>query len=228
MILPGGIIGGAPLLPVSVTSLSHVQVSGGPTFTISGISWGDVVKGRNRRSVVVMLAMFDTEFMSGTPTINGVTAPIIYDGVSGGFIRHVAFSADIPTGASGDVVFSTTTTSFQRVAILKTINLDVSTEVNSSIASGTGIATMSTDCPAGGAILGHGYYAYSSGGTPNTANFNNLDTLAFFSASASQGHTAAARVFASAQTGLSVSYDPAPNTNINRSHGFSLSFATSF
>lgn len=231
MILPGGIIGGAPRLLAEVTSVSFASAATGTSFTISSLNWGDEVKGANVRSIIVTLLLPTDRNISGTPTINGLNATVIFNdvtpNVSGTGFRFVAFAVDVPTGSSGDVVFAISgSATTPPVAVFRAINLDVSTETDSDINAAANLATLAIDCPAGGAIIGQGFYSYSGGSTPTSADFANLDTLVFIDASV--GGTQAGSVFASAQTGLDVTFDPTPNTNLTRSHAFALAFARTY
>ena len=229
MILPGAIIGGAPRLPSEITSIFFGYQTA-TNFTVSSLDWGDVVKGQNKRSVVVTLSMFSSENITGTPTINGASASIIFNdttpSVGGLSYRIVCFAADVPTGATGDVTFSTTSAAEVLIGVSRTINLDVSTETDSDINAATNLATLAIDCPAGGGVIGHGTYAYSGGSTPTSADFANLSTLEFIDSNI--GGTLSGATFATVQTGLSVTFDPTPNTNLSRSHAAALAFARTY
>lgn len=227
MILPGGIIGGVPLVPASVGWISRGTTGSGTSKTLAGVNFGDVLKGRNKRWIVVCIqdnAAGSPATVTGTPTIGGVNAPVIATGLTNHAslnVRFTWFAGEIPTGASGDVAYTSSNSDSNTYQIYRCVNLDFTTVSGSAFADGGNQAVLSIDCPAGGGIVGSGYYAYSSGSTPTSANFNNLTTLDFVDSNV--GYTAAGDVFASAQTALDTTYDPTPNTNLTRSHGTVIS-----
>lgn len=239
MIFPPVVIAGSPTLAASIEFIQRSTTgSGSAAKTISGVSFGDVLLGRNERWIVACVETVDSGTpasvaASPAPTIGGVTATNIFSATTGTVAslnwRFSWLAAEVPTGASGDVTFTLTgssPTSPYPVHIFKVINLDLSAVTDSDANAGTGSAVLAIDCNAGGGVLGVGRYAYSGGSTPTTADFNNLDTLNFFDSN--NGWTQAGTVFASAQTGLDVTYDPTPNTNITRSHASVISVPYSF
>lgn len=216
---------------VDITSSFFGSAATGTSFTISSVSWGDEVLAPNVRSIVVTALMPTDRNITGTPTINGLNATIIFNdvtpSVSGTAFRFVSFSVDVPTGTSGDVTFAISGSSTTPpVAIFRIINLDTTVVADSDINAAANSAPLTIDVNDDGGVIGHGFYAYSGGSTPTSADFANLATLAFINASV--GGNQSGSPFASAQTGLDVTFDPTPNTNLTRSHAVALAFDYSF
>jgi hypothetical protein len=219
MILPGGIIGGAPLEPAGVSFLFR-DSSFGTSHSFSGVNFGDRPKGRNKRWIVCCAQTFGSSpvSLSGTPTIAGISAPVIYSDtdspVTAAAYRFNWFAAEVPNGTSGDIVFSTPSSTNQTLSVVRAVNLSAASVSDSDTDGGVAVTSLAIDCPAGGAVIGVGITTYSSGG-PTSGPFANLTSLNS-SFAISIGHNIAASVFASAQTGLDVSFDPAPNSGALR------------
>jgi hypothetical protein len=221
MILPGGIIGGAPVLPASWVGVRHDSLPDDSTHTIASVDFGDKVAGKNEKWAIVMAYYFNVGVVTVTsPTIGGVAATVIYQSrmnVSGGAsIEFVVWTAKINLVETGDVVWSDNRSIGPVTSIAYAINLDLSTISDSDSNDAGGSAPLSIDCPAGGGIWGTG----TSSGGASTSQFANLTTLL-----GGVSRATAADVFASAQTALDVTFDPTPNPSWTAAIALSFPYA---
>lgn len=224
---------GAPIDVASTGWTERGTADGGSTTkTISGATFGATVLFPNQRWIVVCIQSNDSSTppsVTGTPTIGGISAPVIASGNTSAAslnVRFTWFAAEVPTGTSGNIVFTTNSTDGTFYQVFRCVNLNFTSAYDSAFDGGTTAASLAIDCPAGGGALGSGFYAYTSGSTPTSADFANLFTLNFVDSNI--GYTASGNTFASAQTGLNTTYDPTPNTNLTRSHATVLSAPASF
>lgn len=219
----GGVIG-AGLLDPSISFVHNVTASGG-TITLSSLDFGAAVGGRNQKWGIVGLMYLQIAAVSITsPTICGETASVIYsaDVLRGpSTLRSIfrVFTAQIDGHTTGDVVFTDNSPNNVRLMVGAAINLDLSATTHTAINAGTPAGSQTTSCDAAGAIIAFGEYA-TSGGTPSSANFNNLTTLKH--QAAISGYSMGAATFAGAQSGLNVGYNPSTSTNRSMA---ALSFA---
>lgn len=220
IILPGGMIGGAPALPASLVAVEQTFVVDASTHTVSGNNFGAKAKGRNVKWGLVTLSYFAASAVTVTsPSIAGVSASIVFqtrlNTVNGTTREFVVFTARIDDAEVADIVWSDNRTSNVSLSVAYAMNLNLGSLSDSTSDSGAGIANLSIDCPAGGGIYGYGMLG---GGSPTASTFNNLTTQI----GGTGGTTTAASVFATAKTALNVSYAPAPKPD--RCEAIAVSF----
>ena len=219
IVFPGAVIGGAPFEAAAFTWRYN---DGG--VTSSSDSWatvpvGDVALGRNEKwaiGCVVFEGGSNPNVSLSSISVGGVTGTVIYDvtvtTATTLRVQYIIFVADI-SSLSGNITVSYTKNKsyFTRWFHLVTaVNLDCSAQIDNNADGGGGIANISLDCPAGGGIIAFGSYGYSGGGTPTTVDFDNLTTLNY--SDSNIGWSVGAETFASAQTALTVDFDPVPNS----------------
>jgi len=232
MMIAGGVIGGAPLLEPAVTFVGRRSAAdASSSHSFSSLDIGPAAKGRNQKWAI------------GCITVQGSSSPnLTVSNIDvGGVQAAVVFSTTVTTATSLRVQYVffmcriddldgeiTVSFEFNKSDFLNNFFLLTTSNIGGSVHDtasdgGGGSATLSIDCEAGGAIVAFGLYGYSGGGTPTTAEFNNLTTLDWVDSSV--GWTAAAELFSSAQTALDVSYDPVPNSNQCSAAAISLPYA---
>jgi len=223
IIFPPSVIGGSPLLPVAADFTHYaIDLTDKSTYTFSGVSFGDTVKGRNKRSILAIITYGSASNIGTTVssvTIGGVSASQIANiqttAVNSLRRRSFYFTALVPTGTSGSVVFSDTGTLTPSISVMRLINLDATATTATASGVGSTSASMSINCPAGGVIIGYGEGGYSSPGFATSATMSPLTNVER-NILTSGPEMIAWQQYASAQTGLSVTYNPLPNTNLSR------------
>lgn len=207
----------------------EVSSSGNPSAL--DVPFGQPLKKPNQRWVLACASYFNLPLVTVTsPVFGGVAGSVILServptgtGVTNQF---VVMAANVPTGTSGDITFNDDVNDTVTLFVARAVNLDFSAAHDTVAGWGTGSAVLSIDCPAGGGVIGFGMYGYSSGSTPTSADFANLTTLHFFNSTV--GSTVAGTPFATVQTGLNVTYDPQPNTNLSRCEAVAISAPSIF
>ncbi|TIT05607.1 MAG: hypothetical protein E5W74_31845 [Mesorhizobium sp.] len=197
---PGG--GPAPD-PAGVTFVAHGETVDDATPNYTGLNFGAAAADR------VMLALeaysstsSGSSDFNGT-TIGGVSATEITEAASSGSVNMGMHAASVPTGTSGDIdigVSSAGGTTDTALSLLRMKGFSATPyAVNQGLTGGTSIS-RTIDCPAGGVIVAG---VYTDGTTGITwTNVDELDD--FLYNSGQRGLSSAARVYATAQTGLSI------------------------
>jgi len=232
----GGVIGG--LLPSSlhyVTSSYRTSISANPVV-LSGLDFGAAVTGINEKwGWVSIVVDGDSTVNFTSATIGGISGSVIYQATASGWGSPVfsgpftlaMWTAQIDSLTSGVTVqFSEDTSTSMYVQVGYAVNIDMSAVVDSAVGGAvTTTVSLSIDCPAKGAIIGHGQYGYSGAG-PGIGNvgggFANLDLMQNQQISAGSGSIMDGSIFSSAQTGLDVSFTPTP------SNSYPSAYAVSF
>lgn len=230
IILPPGIIGGARRLAPTIEFIgTDLDTGSGAGQSFTGVPFGDEVKNPNKRWIVCVFQTTTSVSLSGTPTIGGVPATVTTldtPEFSSLQYRYNWFVAQ-PAGTSGNIAYTISVSANTRIFVFRVVNLNCGAMTDSDDDHAKNAAALSIDTAPvsrgySGGVLGVGHYAYADGDTPTSAPFANLSTLHFLDAS--NGYTAAGAVFAAQQSGLDVSFDPSPNTNLTRSHASVVSF----
>lgn len=211
----GGVVG-ARLFDPSIEFVYNTMTSG-TTITLSSLDFGDVVGGRNEKWGIVGLMYLQSgaSVSITSPSIGGVAASLVYSatvlrGPASLNLVYRVFTAKINAVTTGDVVFTDDSAVNVRLMVGKAINLDLSATTHATQAANSSSGSLTTSCAAGGAIIAFGEYS-TGGGTPTSANFNNLTTLKH--QAAISGYSMGGTVFATAQSGLNVGYNPSTSTN---------------
>jgi len=221
IVFPPVIAGSAAILDASITGMyiENLGLISDPE-TIVGVSFGATVTAPNKRYIVVAMIAPDMTSV----TIGGVTATLMGSlttaEVAGLAFTHDWYFAEVPSGTSGNIVVNPTGASpTLRISVFRCVNLDPDNPTASDTGAGATITTgFDLTIPAGGGVVAHGNCAYSSGSNPSSLTFANLTLLGNTPLSSNQADGYAGQVFASAQSGLNCDFDPAPNTNLTRSH----------
>lgn len=220
---------GAAILPATVEFVSHTALGTGTTYTRTGVDFGTAVKGKNRKGIIALLTYTSASSISvnvTSPTIGGFAATQLFSqqvtAATTLRVRYVCLGANV-MAASGDIIFTDDVGLSPSLSVFRCVNLDATAAIDTDINAGTGSASLSLDCPAGGGILAKGQYGYGGGASASSVSFANLSTL--FGTISSVGDTMGGSVFAAAQTALSTTYDPVPNTSIARCEAVAFSLA---
>ena len=218
------IIGGA-LEDPSISYVTSLTTSG-TTITLPGLNFGATARGRGQKWGVVSLTYLQagSSVTITSPSICGEAASVVYSnfiarGPASLNSVYRVFTARIDDETTGDVVFTDNSAANVRIMVARVINLDCSATTHTAIQANASSGSLTTSCDAGGGIIAHGEYS-TGGGTPTSANFNNMTTL--HHAAAISGHSLGAATFATAQAGLNVGFNPSTSTNRSM---IALSFA---
>lgn len=143
------VIGGGPA-EVALTDTDGLSGAAASVWTHTGMSFGPDIGGR----IVVVATMVASGF-TATATIGGVAATE-YRTAPG----QVRFFVAAPSGASGDVVVTTSgTPTFSHVAVWALTGADSATPVDHDVATGAAPQSVTIAAEADGVVIG-----YASGG----------------------------------------------------------------
>lgn len=195
-----------PSTIASVAKTSTLTNTGSPSF--AGLNFGTAAADR------VLLAFICYDGAPGgagfpaTALIGGVTANKIAEHLTTGGRNLALYAAAVPTGTSGTVSLTLTNPGAGNIAYL--INLLRATAIATTasdtdtpaVATATSISA-SIDSPAGGVIVS-AVFDQDNNSLQTWTNLTELDELGAFSVELSS----AGEVFASAQTGRSISVGP--------------------
>ena len=187
-----------------------VDGADGTTYSFTGKSFGTA--SADRYIIVGVGATSDFTNSISSLTIGGVTATqrVYRSGsLSGAYANAAIFIAAVPTGTTGTVAVTWASTNYRcSIGVWATTGLTgagAATDTDSGAADPT---TVAMNCDAGGVMVGYGHsYDAGADGSHTWTNLTeNFDELVEGGASY---HTGACAAFASAQSGLSVTCDPA-------------------
>lgn len=190
--------------PVGVTFVAHAETANDATPNYTSLSFGPAASDR---VMVAFEAYTDTSSGSsdftGT-TIGGVSATEVTEATGSGSVNAGMHVAAVPSGTTGNIDIGISNAGALTDSALSLLRMKgfsaTPYAVNQGLTGGTSIS-RTIDCPAGGVIVAG---CYNDGGAPMT--WTNVDELDDFLWDSNQKVvTTAARVYASAQTGLSIS-----------------------
>ncbi|RWE30749.1 hypothetical protein [Mesorhizobium sp.] len=189
--------------PAGVTLADHGETVNDDTPNYTGLNFGVAASDRVMLAVEAYSSTSSGSSDFTGSTIGGVTATELTEAAASGSVNLALYAASVPTGTSGNIditISSALATTDTAVSLLRMKGFSATPyAVNQGLTGGTSIS-RTIDCPAGGVVVAG---VYTDGVTG--IDWTNVDELDdFLYNSGQRGVSSAARVYASAQTGLSI------------------------
>lgn len=196
--------------PIAVEDLGTVEDSGSDAQ--SNFAFGSFGAAAGDRVLIALITArdsFSNDFTATAVTIGGVSAALLQTVNPDTTTQSVIAIAAVPSGASGSVVvdWSEAIASDQLCTLLKVTGLGSLSPYDSDpvVSDGNNTTLSGTiDCPAGGLVIAVAAVSGSRSFAPSLAN----EAADQAGSDIGQSHSASWQVFATAQTGLTVSATP--------------------